>query len=215
MDNIYLHGVSAFYYQYSQKVFFEQLEYILQTGAVLSRRLQENSYAMNIGFNGLDYISLCDYDLKDTKIINPKTGDYHHTSYHSYIEKTVSLMFNKDDIPVIKPKLVSSVDLRKNKDFKRMERLGKKKNKRYSDMPDEVQVKDIIPLKYLSGITIPCNFILEKQLSINEKRRILSYQLRLIKKLLTKYSYNIPIYDLDTFNVLMVDDDIDSLLLKK
>lgn len=93
------------------------------------------------GFNGLDYISLCDYDKRDL----------HHedmplyNAFYSYVKESLSLMFPKEKIKAIKPQMVDFVGI-SDKGLDKMLQLGLSEEQRYSDLYDEVQVKDKIPL---------------------------------------------------------------------
>lgn len=215
MEDIYLHGIAAFSFPHSQGLLFRQLENILQSGALLSRRYYKNIYVSNIGFNGLDYVSLCDYALRDLQGIHPEDGSKLYTSYHCYIERTVSLLFAKQGIDAITPVLVPSIDMSDFKDVKRMETLGLSETTRYSDMPDEVQVKDFVSLQHLRGVTLPCSYLLEKEDSLQEQRKKIRVLLKKVRNLLEQYQYSVPVYNLEDFTLLESEDDIECLLERR
>ena len=91
-DNIYLHAINAT----NNGVYIDTYDTyiilckILKCHALLSSRLQK---AMsNEGFNGIDYVSLCDYSKRD--IFNGVNDDFN--AFCTYIRYSLSIMFPKD-----------------------------------------------------------------------------------------------------------------------
>lgn len=61
MDNkIYLHGIHSLSDNYDSKTTLKILKKVIQSNALLSARMQNKKHHIAL-FNGLDYISLCDY----------------------------------------------------------------------------------------------------------------------------------------------------------
>ena len=92
--------------------------------------------------------------------------------------------------------------------------LGNHPTKRFSDLPDEVQVKDRISLDILKGIIIPFMFISYNQNTNKHYNDLAINFLKKLKELLISYKRDIHIYDLDTKSILQTEDDI-KLILKK
>ena len=146
--NIYLKGIcystSGIYLPDEQRY---SLNEILDNGEIVSARLL-GSKKPN-GFSGLDYISLCDYEKRD--LVNGGIKNYN--AFYQYIVHSLSLAFPKEKLDAIVPKLIASLYKNKHRDSI-MESFGMVEE-RYSDLPDEVQVKDIITLDDMCGITFP------------------------------------------------------------
>lgn len=190
MEAMYLHAIYADMEEYDSKETRRTLEKILKSQYLLSLRLQ-NRLMDSCGFNGPDHIALCDYE----KRFLYQENDSSYNAYQGYIRNSVSLIFLKQDIQVEIPQLVDIVPENKA-GYHLMYHLGRSKEKRYSDLPDEVQVKDLIPLTKLAGITFPTHLLKAKESEIGE--------IKLINDILKKYGYNVPIYDIDTFQKLQV-----------
>ena len=82
-------------------------------------------------------------------------------AYNTYVRYSVSLMFPQGEFEVIDPVIVKAPSRMTAKDYIKMKKLGLSKDKRFSDMPDEVQVKDRVPLEYMSGLTYPVHMVRE------------------------------------------------------
>ena len=166
---------------------FVNLEEIFQTGYLLSRRRQRKSGNKSIKnsiltalFNGMDYISLCDLKMNHD---NP-------SSYNMYTKKGLSLLFDRS-IPVIIPTVVSEYDYNY---FNMQTSCGKD---RYTDLIDEVQVKDKIALSHLKGLCLPLSVIS----SFHDMDYITDY-IKCLNVLLAKYHYDVPIYNLDDGEII-------------
>lgn len=206
--NIYLHAISSVpddYYHSKETT--KVLLKILKRRALLCTRLQrKGSYG---GFNGGNYVSLCDYE-KRNKYKN-YMGKYN--AYHTYIRYSLSLAFPKDKIEVIKPKILDGIYAKDSKGFYEMERLGKSKKERYTDMPDEVQVRDSVSLEHLSLATFPVHLLkTSKGFTIDEKASIIMYEIEEIDRILSSYGFNIPIYDIDTLEELTSSSKVKMLI---
>ena len=190
---IYLHGICATSSLYDDKPTKKILKQILKDNALLSARLQ-NKLNNSILFNGLDYISLCDYEKRFEKIGNE------YNAYEAYIRYSLSLIFPKEKLDVIIPQIV--IIKSTGSYYQQMKEYGLSTDERYTDMPDEVQVKDRISLDLMSGITLPLSkmqyFYLNEERTVNMVLR----EIDKIRNLLYKYHHLVPIYDIDTFEKL-------------
>ena len=205
----------------------EVLKKILDSGELKSKRLRgitDNSYG---GWNGLDYISLCDY-----RRINNRTYDNNpylkgYTAYETYIKKSLSFILTKSKICTIKPQLVEPIIFDWDSHYI-MYNLGNSTEGRYSDLPDEVQVKDRISLDRIKGMTIPIEYMITEHIPefktkdyiyippYNTKE-LIEY-LNRIKNILIQYKLSANLYDLETQILLDSEDTIvkviDSVLVR-
>ena len=193
MNEYYAHTIRLSNFN---KIDLERIEKILKKGYILSRRklllLGEDEIDIReetSTFNGMDYISLCDL----------KKEHHDYSAYNMYTKNGLSLLLSRD-IPVIMPNLVEKSN-RLDSIFN-MHKLGKGEN-RYSDLEDEVQVKDSISLEYLKGLC----FSIKKLLSFCDED-YLYYYIEVLNFLLYKYHYPVPIYNIDD------NTEIKSKLLK-
>ena len=203
--DICLHAINSYYDIYYQKQNLDKLKCILQSKELLSRRLL--GLPDSSGFNGMDYISLCDYQQRNVYPFNHPN----YNSYDAYIRENISIMFPKDKLQIINPYIIDVIKKNK-KGYARMATLGLNEFIRFTDLPDEVQVKDRIPLDLMCGITIPVKKLENIFLSADKNTwKILAY-LNEIKKLLTKYDYCVPIYDIDSMTELINEKDIKNII---
>ncbi len=116
---------------------------ILKSGGIKSRRLlgKENV----VGFNRLDYISLCDKGEQDIYEDDPDCA------YLWYIQDQFCFIIS-DTISVIHPSYVPE-DIIYGPFIKPF--LDSHSEKQYTNLFDEVQVRDEIPLSKIIGIGIP------------------------------------------------------------
>lgn len=197
---IYLHGIYSISDYYDSRMTLKILKKILESDAVLSARLQGKKNHIVL-FNGMDYISLCDYEKNGIHIL-----DYSN-AFENYARYSLSLIFPKDKLKVIEPEIVDLVS-----DYETISKYGLSEVKRYTDLPDEVQVKDRISLDLMSGITLPISKM--RNIFLNESRTT-SMVLREIEKvntLLEKYNHLVPLYDVDTFESLEKESDVKRLV---
>ena len=173
------------YYGHTIKIYkdyafndLELLESILSSGYLLSRRnLGVNS---SYGFNGMDYISLCDMSMQESS----------YSAYNMYIKNGLSLLFDKS-IKVIEPTFLYIDNMLPN--FSDIMKSYGLEKERYSDLMDEVQVKDSLSLDYLKAISLPIN----RFLKFHSKEYFLAY-LKMLKTMLINYDKNVPIINIDT-----------------
>ncbi len=189
MSKYYLHSVGATGDIKDINKSVRDLEGILETGAILTRRRRN---LLGFGFNGTKYISLSDYDKRFNHVYkdDPKFFDY--TAYAMYSTKAVSILIDKRKVKAIKPTLVAPLD-NSLLSFLRMygaahDLIGK----RMSDLPDEVQVFGDIYYDSFRGVTIPIKDINEEY-SIEKVKKVY----RKIRELLKRYEYEMGIYDVD------------------
>ena len=197
---IYLHGIYSLSDYYDSKMTLKILKKILESNAILSARLQKKFFHIVL-FNGIDYISLCDYE-KSEKYRLIETN-----SYETYIRYSLSLIFPKDKIPVIEPEIIDAVY-----DYETIREYGLSEDKRYSDLPDEVQVKDKISLDLMTGITLPVSKM--KNIFLNEAKttNMVLREIDKIRTLLDKYNHLVPLYDIDTFESLEKEENVKTLV---
>ena len=207
-EKIYIHGICVRHYKQYQSMYLRKiLKQILKSDAVLSTRMQHKP--SNQGFNGPDYISLCDYEKR---FLFPKE-DSKYNSFETYIRYSIGLVFPKDKIQVITPTIIDMIHYTKN-GYQKMAFLGESPDERYSDMLDEVQVKDKIPLELLSCITLPIHSM---DLKIYKEKKSIDKvisEIEKVRKLLDLYGYSVPIYDIDTFEDLENYHNVKRLIRK-
>ncbi len=208
--HVYMHGVG-----YGKSIWYDPKEQevilgkILASGALLSMRLQGRK--SNDGFSGLDYVSLCDYDKKDQY----NTGRKKYNTYQQYIINSLSLVFPKDKIEVIEPILVKNCTL-SLQGYAYMKYLGEQTHARYSDLPDEVQVKDSVSLENMTALTFPTRTFLDNYFFRRKTTKVerLKEEIEELYSLLKYFGYDVKIYDIETFKE-MNEENIESLVLKR
>ena len=170
----YYHGVSQ-----SMPFTFSKIEKILNDGAILSRSKQEKNYLYNwyIGYNGNDYISVCEH-----------RDNFDGNSYNNFIRNNVSFELDLSNLDICET-IMTSIP------YNKLNYSNTTGLNRFSDMDDEIQVKDEIQLSKVLAITFPTNMIIES--GIKDTKTILKY-LEKLKLLMSKYQYDFPIYDIDS-----------------
>lgn len=195
LNDYYLHALRDNQF-YPSKNALDKLESILEKKNILSRRLL--NYNPNyISFNGLDYISLCDPS-------KPRNG---YSAYNYFIKNSLSLAISRN-IDVIQPKMTY-------KTIKTPKDMEQYYGDRYTNFPDEVQVKDNIPISNIVAITIPLLNIISKFKTKERNKKTIIKELNKIKELLIKYNHVIPIYDIDTLINIDNEENIIKILNKK
>ena len=196
-DKIYLHGICANergVYDSFQTI--RTLNRILRSRYLLSLRLQRQF--VSYGFNGLDYISLCDYEKRNEAY----QYDDFYNSYHAYIRPSLSFAFPKSELKVVEPIILEEKCISTKKGYKKMSDLGNSKYERYSDYADEVQVKGRIPISKSCGITFPTHSLAGKYSSLEQDIDRILYEIETINELIDYYKFNLEIFDIDTFERL-------------
>ncbi len=187
------------------------LKEILESGKIKSRRLRGDTDTTKGGFNGIDYISLCDFRRRNNK---PYENDPYLKGYNSYecfIKESPSFILKKNKIAAIKPILVEPVIFDFSSRY-RMCKLGNATYGRFSDLPDEVQVKNEISLDRCVGLTIPIEYMIKdhKEEWFCDKKNegkyithpysleeLIAY-VKELKKLLETYNVGSKVYDLES-----------------
>lgn len=205
MDNkIYLHGISTQSSSFDFEKSLEKLREILRSEFLLSRRNLGLSEAQ-AGFNGLDYISLCDYEKRTLE--NGSRDMYN--AYYAYIYNNLALAFPKNRFDVITPKYIDHALAGSKFGRYVMKKCGNSK-KRYSDYPDEVQVRDKIDLDFLCGITYPAlthYSHLRKSLSREKTIELMLEEIEALTQLIYDYDYgNIYVYEPNSLS--LIDDNM-------
>ena len=179
MDEYYAHAIRISNFKIKD---FENLEKILNSGYLLSRMMQRklgnrglSTSIITAVFNGINYISLCDLKMNHDG----------HSAYDMYIKRGLSLLLDRD-IPVVKPTLIDQSDYTY---YNMKVFLGKEC---YTNLIDEVQVKDKISLEHLKGMCLSLSVF---KSFYNEE--YISDYIKYLGILLNKYNYDVPIYNLD------------------
>ena len=205
--DIYLHALHASSIEYSSKKTLELLEKILKSGAILSSRL--SGQKCNNNFSGRDYISLCDYERKNRGKGFRKT----YNAYYQYAVFDPSIMLPKDEIEVIEPIILEKMIVLYSNYRSYMRELGLCEE-RYTDLVDEVQVKDRISMDKLCGFTIPTYEFLRRFKSVEHDAKITYEEILKYKELFDKYGFDIPFYDINTENKMDTCDEVYQTVLK-
>jgi hypothetical protein len=181
---------------------------IVRDGKIKSLRKQGKKDTCT--YAGLDYISLCDYELRD---VTPSYDEYYN-AYNSYIKNGISFAFPKDKLDVIVPHYLDPYS-------EAMKTMGlvwdiSNSDKRYSDFFDEVQVKDEISLDKALYLTFPTrHFFLSNALfTKNTKSYSLEKKIYEINLILDYFNYSRDIYDIDT-QIKLDEEGIKKLIYKK
>ena len=193
-EDYYLHAINADCEFFDYYATLCQLDKILKSGALLSMRNQKRTNGFTC-FAGLDYISLGDYSKRH---ITKEPREYN--AYNIYIKNSLSLMFPKEIVSVEQPILIKEICSETKEGYRKMMRLGNSTHARYSDMPDEVQVRDLLLLNKMCGIALPIGLI--KQDRLENEAEYINNIVTNICELLDSYNYNVPIYDVETLEVL-------------
>lgn len=190
-NNKYYHGLGC---QFNNILGYESndvigelrtLELILKSGALLSNKLQNNfKNCEQIGFNGNNYISLCDGTIGK---------NMQNSAYSMFIQSSISIILDGNIPNIIKPNI-----LPKKASFYTINELirfsSDMNDVRYTDLYDEVQVKDRIDDSYFVGIGFPIDYYLSRQ---NNKITVAEFYLT-IKEILKKFNSDYKIYDIDS-----------------
>jgi len=206
-DKVYIHAISGKDHRFINKNQEETLSKILSSRKLLS--LTKQGINENPSYAGLDYISLSDYEKRS---LYPENHRFYN-AYYLFSRNYIGLAFDKENLDTIIPTFIE------NNDEYIFERKNKKKidiiNERYTDLMDEVQVKDSINLELLSYITYPTStFIRDNSiLSTDKKYEILIDRINRLYGILKSMGYNVDIYDIDTLTK-MDNDGIRKLIYK-
>ena len=218
LNSYYLHAIDCqnglpFDGKHSLKV----LKEILSSGELKSRRLRGITDESHSGWNGLDYISLCDYRRRNNQPFENDQNLKNYTAYETYIKESLSFILKKNKITAIKTELVEPIIFDWDSHYT-MYRLGNSTEGRYSDLLDEVQVRDRIPFDRIIGMTIPVEYMISEHEPFFEPKgykpidpytieELIKY-LKKLKELLKRYNVSNELYDLETQNLLDSEDAV-------
>lgn len=208
-QDVYLHTVNN--RNFNSRRDISTVSYILDCNSLLSLRNQ--GISESISFAGLDHISLCDYEKKN--ITN--NGNLFYNSFYSYIRHGISFAFDKktlEEVYEVKRPTILEVynSFLMNYYRQYMKALGNEE-KRYSDLPDEVQIKDKISLDYLSFITYPCEEFFDSRLFFRytTKRKKLIEEINSLRSVLISHGKDLDIYDINT-GILLDEEGIEKVI---
>lgn len=190
-QDIYLHSLHGGITRYSSEATLELLEKILKSGAVLSTNL--SGVPCNNNFSGADYISLCDYERKHLGKGFRKT----YNGFYQYAVFDPSLMFPKDKVDAIQPTVLKKMIIQYSNYVSYMRELGMEEE-RFTDLEDEVQVKDRIEIEKLCGMTFPTYEFLSIFKSVEHDAKKVYEETLKYKELLDKYGFVVPFFDVNT-----------------
>lgn len=209
-DKIYLHGINA-----NEKGIYDSYSTIKKVGKILRSRylltLKQQRQIFSYGFNGVDYISLCDYEKRDIA----KRENHSYNGFKAYAESSVAFAFPKDQITVIEPIILDEICVDSKEGYKKMAMLGVDKDNRYSDYPDEVQHKGSLAISKSCGITFPTLALSGRKRNIDRDVDNIMYELELINQLIEYYEYNLGIYDVHTLEELNSSSAVRMVLKNK
>lgn len=190
-QDIYLHSLHGGINGYSSEATLELLEKILKSGAVLSTNL--SGVPCNNNFSGTDYISLCDYEKKHLgKGLRKK-----YNGFYQYAVYDPSIMFPKDQVEVIEPIILKKMIVYYSNYVSYMRELGLCEE-RYTDLEDEVQVRDRIDIDKMCGMTFPTYEFLNIFRSVESDSKIVYDEILKYRELLNKYGISVPFYDVNS-----------------
>ncbi len=148
MSKYYYHGLGEAFYRGDS---LNRILKILKTGGIKCKRLLGLPNIYESTCNGMDYVSVCK-KLSDQEY----QGFFHYESaFYNYVQNCFCLIIS-DEIKTVKP-IIFPITEWKNKEIARM-RQSDKKN-RFSDICDEWQVYEVVPLSMIIGVGIPLRWI--------------------------------------------------------
>ncbi len=202
-NDIYLHGIGNHHSTYYvPKIQDQLLMEILDSGKLKTKKELGIDVA---GFNGDEYISLCDYEKRD--IYN---NQQYYNAFYGYVLNSIAFGFPKGQFEVIKPEVIERLygdGVRPGqymKHFEIMRELGLSEEGRYTDMPDEVQHKGSLDLGYIDRVTFPTETYLAYLMFRKPHKKItkLEKEIRLLRDVIKSAGYNVPLVDIDSMEEL-------------
>ena len=190
-----------------------KLEEILRDEHLYSRRVQGIIDEEFINFSGLDYISFCDRKLRFAKPYQNTPFLKHYTVYDNYISNSLSLGFDRKGIDVIDTELVEPIAISYMPEVT-IKKYGLSSDLRYSDMADEVQVKDKVSLGNLRCLTLPVHLMVNKHANIIYDCGDICKCVEEINSLMSEYNYSVPIYDLHSKEKLNSEEQVQKVMKK-
>lgn len=202
-NDIYLHGIGNHHSTYYvPKIQDQLLMEILDSGKLKTKKELGIDVA---GFNGDEYISLCDYEKRD--IYN---NQQYYNAFYGYVLNSIAFGFPKGQFEVIEPEVIERLygdGVRAGqymKHFEIMRELGLSEEGRYTDMPDEVQHKGSLNLDYIDRVTFPTETYLAYLMFRKPHKKIakLEKEIRLLRDVIKSAGYNVPLVDIDSMEEL-------------
>lgn len=130
--------------------------------------------ARKIGFNGPDHVSVC------TKELDEEYGKHSNNAFYNYVQNSICFIISSE-LEAIKPEIIENAD--KWNRFELIGYMNSKPGVRFSDMFDEWQIKDCVPLSAILAIGIPIKHLEElmdeKEEGLKKVRKIISLALEL------------------------------------
>lgn len=155
MSKVFYHGIKS-YYDPNESISI--MLQIISSGGIKCRRLQ--GVTSKLGFNGDDYISVCEEKS------NYEYRKYPNNAFFRYIYYGFCFILS-DNMPVIPVHYINGDDFDSYTEI--IEYMNHYPGVRFSDLFDEWQVKNEIPLSYIVGIGLSTCQILEYINSNKEK----------------------------------------------
>lgn len=148
MSKYYYHGLGEAFYHCNS---LERALSILKTGGIKCKRLLNLPEIYECTCNGMDYVSIC----KKLSLEEYQESFMYEHAFPEYVQNCFCFILS-DEIDAITPERIpmnfwSSQELE--------EQSLKHPNKRFTDMCDEWQVKEIVPLSAIIGVGIPLQWI--------------------------------------------------------
>lgn len=193
-----------FYYHGISDNSLDCLESIFRNKAILSRSQMDREAQLvskheYIGYNGNNYISICEqYD-----------NNGHITDcYEEYIRNNISLII-VNPTSIVKTTLVNCVHKQDYNNYQDYYNALHNSNNRYSDLTGEFQVYQIIPLKNVVAIAYPLTMQLNDidKSYMNKYDKLVSIrdvivEYRKLKLLLDKYNISKSVIDLENWQLV-------------
>lgn len=166
---------------------------IFKSGGIKSKRMQNRSY--KIGFNGVDYVSVCN------KVSGEEYKNFSNNAFKKYIINRFCFIID-DTITAVRPKFIGDA-INWNR-IQLIKLITSDSNIRFTDMIDEWQIKDEIPLSYIIGIGIPVKEI-NNFLSLHQENAI-KRNIRKIIDAIIEYAINLNLDIVDSSNDSFIEE---------
>ena len=190
-----------------------KLEEILKDEYLYSRRMQGITDKDFINFSGLDFISFCDRKLRFAKSYQNTPFLKNYTVYDNYISRSLALGFDRKGIDIISTELVGPIAISCMPEVT-IKKYGLSEDLRYSDMADEVQVKDKVSLGNLRCLTLPVHLMVNKYANIVYDCGDICRCVEDISSLMRIYNYSVPIYDVHSKELLNSEEQVQKVMKK-
>ena len=122
-------------------------------------------------------------------------------------------MFPKDEIEVIEPIILNKMIAFCSGGVTMMKELGMAEE-RYTDLEDEVQVRDRIDIDKMCGFTLPTYEFTRIFKSVEHDAKVTYQEVLKYKELFDKYGFEVPFYDINTEHPMDTYDEVYDTILK-